>query len=62
MQYLKLNRDVNDFHPLEVEASGLLIDDPYQYGGMHAQMETNLYILQGEGYSLVNGNYSGAPG
>jgi quercetin dioxygenase-like cupin family protein len=55
LQYMKLNSGINDFHPLEVEISGILTDGPHEYGGMHAHMEAHLYILQGEGYSLVNG-------
>lgn len=55
LQYMRINSNRNDFHPHEVEISGLLTDPPYEYGGMHAHMEAHLYILQGEGYSLVNG-------
>lgn len=55
LQYMRINKDINDFHPQEVEISGLLTDGPHEYGGMHAHMEAHLYILQGEGYSLVNG-------
>ena len=55
VQYMRLNSDVNDFHPLECEVSGLLIDDPHQYSGMHAHMEAHLVILEGHGYSLVGG-------
>lgn len=54
LQYMRLNKDLNGFRPLEVEVSGLLIDRPHEYGGMHAHMEAHLYILQGHGYSLIN--------
>lgn len=55
LRYMRINKDINDFHPQEVEISGLLTDGPHEYGGMHAHMEAHLYVLQGSGYSVVNG-------
>lgn len=57
LQYMRIGvgREVNDYHPLENEISGLLTDGPHEYGGMHAHMEAHLYILKGTGYSLVDG-------
>lgn len=54
-QYMRINKDTNDVKLHTVEISGLLIDPPHEYGGMHAHMEAHLYVLQGAGYSLVNG-------
>jgi quercetin dioxygenase-like cupin family protein len=54
-QYMRIGRDVNDVKLSTVEVSGLLIDPPNEYGGMHAHMEAHLYLLQGEGYTLVDG-------
>ncbi len=55
LQYMRINKELNDFRPNEVEISGLLTDGPYEYGGMHAHMEAHLYIIQGHGYTLVDG-------
>jgi mannose-6-phosphate isomerase-like protein (cupin superfamily) len=54
-RYMRINRDLNDFHPKEVEISALLTDPPHEYGGTHAHMEAHLYVLEGEGYSIVDG-------
>lgn len=53
LQYMRINKNLNDFHPKEVEISGLLTDGPYEYGGMHAHMEAHLYIIEGEGHTVV---------
>ncbi|MDA1216051.1 MAG: cupin domain-containing protein [Chloroflexi bacterium] len=45
----------NGFQNKELEISGILSDDPHTHGGRHAHMEAILYILQGEGYSIVDG-------
>jgi quercetin dioxygenase-like cupin family protein len=55
VEYMRINREVNGFRPHAVEMSSLLTDPPHEYGGMHAHMEAHLYILQGTGYSLVDG-------
>lgn len=54
LQYMRINKELNDFRPQEVEISGLLTDGPHEYGGMHAHMEAHLYVVEGSGYSLVN--------
>jgi quercetin dioxygenase-like cupin family protein len=43
------------FQNKEIQISGILSDSPGQHGGKHAHMEAVLYILQGEGYSIVDG-------
>lgn len=53
--YMRTNKDINNFKLNTVEVSGLLIDPPHEFGGMHAHMEAHLYLLQGHGYTLVNG-------
>jgi len=45
----------NDFKAREVEFTDLLIDAPGKHGGKHAHMEALLYVLQGEGYSIIDG-------
>jgi mannose-6-phosphate isomerase-like protein (cupin superfamily) len=54
LQYMRINKEINDFRPREVEISGLLTDGPHEYGGMHAHMEAHLYIVSGSGYSVVD--------
>jgi mannose-6-phosphate isomerase-like protein (cupin superfamily) len=53
LQYMRISKDLNDFHPKEVEISGLLTDGPFEYGGMHAHMEAHLYIIEGEGHTVI---------
>jgi quercetin dioxygenase-like cupin family protein len=55
IQYMRIGKDLNDFAMHTTEISGLLIDPPHEYGGMHAHMEAHLYCLQGTGYTLVDG-------
>ena len=43
----------NDFKAREVEITGILCDEPGMHSGKHAHMEALLYVLQGEGYSIV---------
>ena len=43
------------FQNRELEISGILSDAPHSAGGKHAHMEAILFILQGEGYSIVDG-------
>lgn len=52
--YMKINRGIHEFPLTTVEVSGLLTDGPHEYGGMHAHMEAHLYVVEGNGYSLVN--------
>jgi quercetin dioxygenase-like cupin family protein len=52
-----------DFVGDEVEITGLLCLRPHSVGGKHAHMEALLYVLQGEGYSVVNDvKYQWKPG
>ena len=53
--YMRIGKNLNDIKLSTVEISGLLLDPPHEYGGMHAHMEAHLYVLQGEGYSMVGG-------
>ena len=53
VQYMRINKDINKFHPKEVEISGLLIDPPREAGGTHAHMEAHLYVVQGSGYTTI---------
>ena len=43
------------FKATEVEISAILCDEPGKYSGRHSHMEALLYVLQGEGYSVVDG-------
>lgn len=45
----------NGFQNKELDLSGLLSDNPHTNGGKHAHMEAILYMIQGEGYSMVDG-------
>ncbi|MBI4330996.1 MAG: cupin domain-containing protein [Chloroflexi bacterium] len=45
----------NGFKAREVEITGILCDKPGMHSGKHAHMEALLYVLQGEGYSVVDG-------
>ncbi len=53
--FIDFMRPGNDFQNREIEISGILSDNPHAHGGKHAHMEAILYILQGEGYSVVDG-------
>lgn len=52
---LKKRGDLNGFSITSAEISGILINAPHEYGGMHAHMEAHLYILAGEGHSDIAG-------
>lgn len=43
----------NGFQNKEIEISNTMGDDVGHHGGKHAHMEAVLYILAGEGYSIV---------
>ncbi|MBI2288389.1 MAG: cupin domain-containing protein [Chloroflexi bacterium] len=45
----------NKFKAREVEITAVLCDEPGMHSGKHAHMEAVLYVLQGEGYSIVDG-------
>ncbi|MPZ89203.1 MAG: cupin domain-containing protein [Nitriliruptorales bacterium] len=53
LEFMRVGKDRNDFQVHEQEISGILIDPPYEHGGKHAHMEAHLFILDGEGYSIV---------
>jgi quercetin dioxygenase-like cupin family protein len=55
IQYMRIGKNTHDVVMHTTEISGLLIDPPHEYGGMHAHMEAHLYCLKGTGYSLVDG-------
>lgn len=54
VNYMKLGKELNDFRLRTVEISGLLTDEPHDYGGLHAHMEALLYVISGSGYTLVD--------
>ncbi|MBI4333327.1 MAG: cupin domain-containing protein [Chloroflexi bacterium] len=45
----------NGFKAREVEITGILCDDTGKHSGKHAHMEALLYVVEGEGYSVVDG-------
>lgn len=53
--FMHIGKDTNGFNVREVEMSSILVDDPRTFGGTHAHMEAHLYILAGEGYTVMDG-------
>ncbi len=53
--YIDAMKPALNFENREIELSGVISDDPHTHGGKHAHMEAILYILQGEGYSVCDG-------
>ncbi|MQA62038.1 MAG: cupin domain-containing protein [Actinophytocola sp.] len=53
LEFMRIGKDRNGFQVHEQEISGILVDPPYERGGKHAHMEAHLYVLDGEGYSIV---------
>jgi len=51
---LYMGEPENEFRAREVEITGILCDEPELHSGKHAHMEALLYVLQGEGYSIVD--------
>jgi quercetin dioxygenase-like cupin family protein len=53
----RYNRDGEDLHwkNMEIEISNSMGDDPGRHGGKHAHMEAYLYIIDGSGYTVVDG-------
>lgn len=45
----------NGFKAKEVEITGLLCDEAGKHSGKHSHMEAQLYVVQGEGYSIIDG-------
>lgn len=54
-RYMSILKPVNDFDVSVVEMSSVLTDPPRSAGGDHAHMEAHLYVLAGEGYSIIDG-------
>lgn len=52
--FMRMNSNMNEFEVFEQEITGILEDAPHTGGGKHAHMEAHLYVLQGEGYSVVD--------
>ncbi|MDZ4246515.1 MAG: cupin domain-containing protein [Dehalococcoidia bacterium] len=44
----------NNFKAREIEITSILCDEPGMHSGKHSHMEALLYVLQGEGYSIVD--------
>ncbi|MPZ22969.1 MAG: cupin domain-containing protein [Dehalococcoidia bacterium] len=55
VDFMSTRKEMNDFKVFEQEFSGILTDSPREYGGTHAHMEAILYILDGEGYTIADG-------
>ncbi|MBI4331009.1 MAG: cupin domain-containing protein [Chloroflexi bacterium] len=45
----------NGFRAREVHITAILCDEPGMHSGKHAHMEALLYVLQGEGHSIIDG-------
>lgn len=45
----------NNFKAREVMITSILCDAPGKHSGKHSHMEALLYVLQGEGYSVIDG-------
>lgn len=55
-KYIRLMRwEDSGFKAREVEITGVIYDEPGKISGKHAHMEALLYCLEGEGYSVVDG-------
>lgn len=50
-----MGMEENNFKAREVEITSILCDDPGMNSGRHSHMEAVLYVLNGEGYSLIDG-------
>jgi gentisate 1,2-dioxygenase len=55
VRMMRIGKDLHDFRPRAVEISGLLVEEPGTAGGDHAHMEAHLYVLDGEGYTVIDG-------
>ncbi len=45
----------NKFKAREIQITHVLCDEPGGHSGKHSHMEAVLYVLQGEGYSIIDG-------
>lgn len=52
---MKIGRPMNGFNVRHVEMSAINSDPPQAAGGKHAHMEAMLYILDGTGYTIIDG-------
>jgi quercetin dioxygenase-like cupin family protein len=55
VNFMRIGKPTNGFQARETEISGILTDSPHEFGGTHAHMEAHLYILDGQGRSIVDG-------
>jgi quercetin dioxygenase-like cupin family protein len=53
--YMEYGKTINGFDPREVELHSVMHGPAGKYSGKHAHMEAGLYILDGEGYSVIAG-------
>lgn len=51
---MKIDQSMNDFAVKHVEMSAINSDPPRAAGGKHAHMEAMLYVLDGEGYTIID--------
>jgi uncharacterized cupin superfamily protein len=54
-ELMRWGTQTNGFQIQEQEISDILTDSPHSYGGTHAHMEAILYILDGTGHSIIDG-------
>jgi mannose-6-phosphate isomerase-like protein (cupin superfamily) len=53
--FMRVGRDQNEFSVHEQEISSILTDPANEYSGKHAHQEALLYILDGFGHSVIEG-------
>lgn len=54
-KFMRVGRDENQFSVHEQEISAILRDPPKAYSGKHAHQEALLYVLDGFGHSVIEG-------
>jgi quercetin dioxygenase-like cupin family protein len=54
-KFMRVGRDENQFAVHEQEISAILRDPPRAYSGKHAHQEALLYVLDGFGHSVIEG-------
>lgn len=54
-KFMRVGRDENQFSVHEHEISAILRDPPKAYSGKHAHQEALLYVLDGFGHSVIEG-------
>ena len=55
VNFMRIGKPNNGFQAFETEISGILTDAPHEFGGTHAHMEAHLYILDGVGHTVIDG-------